>query len=109
MQKNIHFFPLSLFIILLGAIQIIRQGYQVQKNQRPNLAISIFRKGQILICWNNNIQSQNFIKYWKFCSDFSKIGLKIYAIQHSKRPKKAKWAIHFISGNLFKKGNNWVI
>ncbi len=43
-----------------------------------------------------------YIKYCKFCSDFSKTGYKIYYFpQHS---KMAKWPNYFISGKQFQKG-----
>ncbi len=40
----------------------------------------------------------------EICSDLSKTDLKIfYFCQHSKKPKKAKWSNHFISGKQFQK------
>jgi len=54
-----------------------------KKLKRPSLAISSFKKGQIL----KNERRPNFLL--EICSDLSKIGLKIYYFcQHSKKAKK---------------------
>ncbi len=46
----------------------------------------------------------NFIKYCKFCSDFSKTSFKIYYfLLHS---KMAKWPNYFFSGKQFQKRPN---
>jgi len=51
------------------------------------------------------IYSENFIKYCKFCSDFSKTGFKNIAFQHLKKAKKLpNGQIIFCQANRFKKG-----
>jgi hypothetical protein len=87
-----------------------------QKIKRPNLAISSFKKGQILYCWKRPNKGQifkgNLPKYIKnvwniinccmFCWNLAKIGLKRYYF--FKIEKKTNWLNHFISRKLFQKG-----
>ncbi len=78
-----------------------------KKLKRPNLAISSFKKGQILKFPSKHLLHLNleFHKMFEICSDFSKTGLKLYYFcQHSKKAKK--WTngqtILFLA-NTFKK------
>jgi len=88
-----------------------------KKLKMPNLAISIFKKGQIkakfpsknlLKSLNYNLQ---FHKMFKICSDLSETGLKIYYFcQHLKKAKKwPNGQTFLILANSFKKGQIWQI
>jgi hypothetical protein len=71
----------------------------------PNLAISSFKKGQILKCEKRpnktQIFKENFPKYIKLVSEHHKI-----LILCQNRPEKLLFSLlpnHFISGTLFQK------
>ncbi len=84
----------------LATAVCLYQGCHVQKMKKAKFSSKI--------CLNNQIQSQNFKKYCKFCSDFSNTGFKIHFFSSTskKGQKMAKCPNHFISGKHFLKRPN---
>ncbi len=89
-----------IFILFWNSCELSCQVYKSFKDQ-----ILGNKKSSIVWCkfvkkWNN---SDIFIKYWNFCSDFSKQASKEYYFFQIKNPKMAKLPHHFISNKQFQK------
>ncbi len=66
--------------------------WPVSKSPNPQKTAKFYAK----ICKNNQNQSYIFMKYYKFCSDFSETGLKTYYfLQYSKRQNNGRMAKSF--------------